>query len=575
MDETSYYLPLYGVARLEKNGKILPIRRKSLAILYYLSLEGATRREQLAEMLWPHNKGNVNLRAEVYYLHKKFGLNLAQQPGLLTLPANVVLDISHQNGEALEGLEDISPDFDAWLTRKRFEIEFRQQPPVWQSSARRLINELPVPGLWILAGPIGSGKRRLARALAEELELPFIKGWRAGATGVVYLEEPLPAFEDINKPYDWPRVLVIAKPAFGEEPQLILQLRTVYPTERIRFLQVPKLSFSEASVFLKGLSFADASLYFIRSHGRDELLEEMVNAKHEMPLKYRALYKIEARRLRRKSRLALERISICPEKINANLARRMGSEEDLEELERRGWLVYDDGWRFADPIARRALEYDLPTGLKVQYHLRAADAWEQAGEPLLAAWHRLQAGSQEDLATLAARSGNHYAAAILSKSPGTRFSRKKFGKGQPLPLLEREVWGEGLEQYETAWLILRPEYAGETVWLEFEPLEDDSILHISGQLIVLAPLFGALQKHPPLVLHLGDIRFFLAPGKNEYQLPDGWLLPTEGEFKYDFFLPAGTLLAISSSASEIAAKITLHTYAISTTNNIKKVISIK
>jgi len=563
----SYYLPLYGAARLEKEGVATHIRRKALAMLYYLALEGATRREHLSELLWPFGKGSVNLRAEIYYLRKKHGLDIASQPGLLSLPDGVVLDISRQTGEALEGLEGITPDFDDWITRKRFEVEFRHEPQLLLKAARRLAGELPVPGLWIFAGPIGVGKRRLARALAERLNLPFYEGWRSGAAGMVYLEEPLPTFEELEKPHVWPRVLVVARPALGEEPGLLLGLRAVYPAERTRYLQVPRLSFAEAAGLLNKLDFVDAARFYLRSHGRDELLEEMVRASHEMPLKYRAVYKIESRRLRRKSRLALERISVCPEQINPDLARRMGGEEDLEELERRGWLVYEEGWRFADPVARRALEHDLPHGLKVQYHQRAAAAWEYAGKTLLAGWHRLQAGESINLAQIASRAGKHYAAALLS-GEGENLPTKKVAKGENAPLLKSKIRGPGLERHEDSWLIMRSEYTAETTWLEFEPLETDTILNISGELYVFAPLSGILQDSPPLELRLGERRFFMAPVHAPKKLPEGWLLPANERLEYNFLLPAGTPLALTSSADEIAAKVNLQIYTLNPAGNL-------
>jgi len=559
---TSYYLPLYGAARLERGGEALSLRRKPLAMLYYLALEGATRREQLAELLWPHGKGAVNLRAGIYYLRKKFGLRLAARAGLLTLPAGVALDISRQSGGALEGLEGITPDFDAWITRKRFELEYQQQPRLLRSAVRRLAAGLPVPGLWILAGPIGTGKRRLARALADELELPFREGWRPGDAGIVYLEEPLPAFEELGRPRDWPRVLVVARPALGEEPGLLLGLRAVYPAERTRFLQVPGLGFAEAAGLLGDLPFADAARYYLRSHGRDELLEEMVRAGHEMPLKYRAIYRIESRRLRRRSRLALEHISVCPEQISPELARRMGSEEDLEELERRGWLVYDRGWRFADPVARRALEYDLPGGLKARYHQRAATAWEEAGKPLLAAWHRQQAGGMEDPAAVTGRGDEPYPAALF-EATGEEPPNSRVGRGRLMPLLESARRGVGLEAQEGSWLLLRPEFAGEAAWLEFEALESDAVLHVSGELHVFAPLAGALQGRPPLAVHLGEGRFFLAPARASHRLPEGWLLPASGRFAYSFLVPAGVPLALVSAASEVAAKLEISAYELS------------
>ena len=562
MSLTCYYLPLYGTAHIEKDGEVLSIRKKSLAILYFLALEGITRREYLAELLWSHDKGGANLRAEIYYLRKKLGLDITAHSGMLALPSCVSLDASSQGGEPLEGLENISADFDAWITSKRFELEYEQHPKLTQQLARQLASKLPLPGLWILAGPIGTGKRRLALALAEELNLTFREGWKPSSAGMIYIDEPLPTFTELEKPLDWPQALVVAKPAFGEEPSLLLGLRSVYPAERTRFLEMPKLNFVETNILLNNFSFFDAARYYLRSHGRDELLEEMVRANHEMPLKYRAKYKLESRRLRRNNRLVLERISVCPETINSELAHRMGNSSDLEELERRGWLVYHDGWRFADPVARRALEHDLPQGLKIQYHQRAASAWERTGKYMLAAWHRLQSGESVNLMAAAKRSGDFYAKTILSESdqdpPITRLS-----KGNLIPLLETRRLGEGLERHENFWLILRPEYAGQPAWLEFEPLDKDAIIQVSGQLWVFAPLSGALQGRAPLVFQLGKRRFSLAPAKAAQQIPGGWLLPTLGDFNYFFYLPAKTPVAITCGNDEMAAKIDIQAFTIS------------
>ena len=557
MNLDSYRLPLYGAARLERSGETVPIRRKALAILYFLALEGVTRREELADLLWPHPGSSVNLRAELHYLRKNFGVELAGAPGLLEPCNKAILDISRQKGDALEGLEGLSAAFDAWLTRKRFELGARPVGggPLFDTAA--LAADLPVPGLWILAGPIGVGKLRLAKALAAELDLPFHEGWRPGFEGLSFLGEPLPNLEELERPRDWPRVLVVARPPLGEEPSLILKLRAVYPSERIRYLEMPHLSFVEAQALLGDLPFADAARYYLRSRGRDELLEEMVRARHEMPLKFRAAYKIEARRLRRRSRLALERISVCPESINAELARRSGSEEDLEELERRGWLLYDGGWRFADPVARRALEHDLPTGLKHQYHLRAASVWEEAGEQLIAAWHRLQSGKSRHPQQIAYREGQKYATALLGSETGGNLSKKRIRVGEALPLLESSRRGVGLEQLGSTWFLLRPEFAGEPTWLEFEPFEEDALLHVFGQLWTYAPLSGAFQDGPPLVLHVGGLRLGLGPVNEVKPLDDLWLLPALGSFEYYLPMPAGTLLAIESSADEVAVKFEL------------------
>lgn len=65
---TPFHLMLWGPARLEHQGHEVKLQRKGLAILYYLALEGPTRREVLADLLWGHSAASQNLRVELYRL---------------------------------------------------------------------------------------------------------------------------------------------------------------------------------------------------------------------------------------------------------------------------------------------------------------------------------------------------------------------------------------------------------------------------------------------------------------------------------------------------------------------------
>ncbi|WP_337845836.1 hypothetical protein [Thermus sp.] len=49
------------------------VRRKGLALLYYLALEGPTRRALLADLLWGHGAALQNLRVELHALNRVLG----------------------------------------------------------------------------------------------------------------------------------------------------------------------------------------------------------------------------------------------------------------------------------------------------------------------------------------------------------------------------------------------------------------------------------------------------------------------------------------------------------------------
>ncbi|WP_293174284.1 hypothetical protein [Oceanithermus sp.] len=557
-----YELTVYGPARLLHDGRPVPLHKKALALLYVLALDGPTRREVLADLLWGHEGARTNLRAELYHLRKTAQLSLGDRQNLLFLPGNVQLVRTPTAGGILEGLEDLSPEFDAWLTRKRFELETMGSATSAQELARELLKDLPNPGLWILSGPVGSGIKPIAKALAEATGLPFVDGAAGGARGLLYLEPPFERAPSLETLLRWPGVVVVVRPPFGEDPALLLELRAAYPVERTRYLEVPVAPFVTArKTLLADLPFAEAVGWYLGAHGRWELLEEMLRAKHELPLRFRARYRIEARRLPREARLALERLSIGRGRMKHALLERLGATEQIEELERRRWLTYADGWSFTDPVARRALAYDLPSGLKHEYHLRAAEVLETEGRALEAAWHRAQAGEAVDWNEVAQQTTG-YARALLLGDATARPRTREEGRGEPLPLLPASARGQGLEHEGGTWWILRPEGAHDPTWTEWEPPDLPALLHLEGEVRVLAPLSGALDGTPPLELHLGPARVAFAPLTEPQLLEDGtWLLPALGPFAYTFYLPANTPLALTSRAPEVAAQLRLTAYA--------------
>ena len=105
-------LPLFGPSRAEGPMGPLPLRRKALGILYYLALEGPTRRERLADLLWGHRVALQNLRSELTHLRSFFGKEAFRGP-VLTLPRTWGTDEDHQGRGAhrLQALGERRPLF--------------------------------------------------------------------------------------------------------------------------------------------------------------------------------------------------------------------------------------------------------------------------------------------------------------------------------------------------------------------------------------------------------------------------------------------------------------------------------
>lgn len=544
-------------------GEVVPLRRKALALLYYLALEGPSTRDRVAELLWGHPGARTNLRSELYHLQRKTQLTFPPRQDPLTLPPEVKLYQSPNGGyrNFLEGLEGLSPEFDEWLSHKRFELE---SMPTSLSQLEHLgtLTNLPRPGLWIVDAPAGSHVEGLVRELASMYDLPVHTRWPSDPRGLLYVRPPYPSSFTAERLATWPDVIVFELPPFGEEPQLLLELRSLYPVERTRFFRVPPVPFLTAwDSLMRERSFSEAARIYIRAAGRLALMNEILQAGHEAPLRYRALYRAEARRLPREARLALERLSVCRGPMSDTFIQRIDVEWAVEELERRRWLHFDNGWHFSDSMARRSLLYALPPGIRRLYHALAEEALEEEGQVLAAAWHRKARGEPVDWPALIP-SMEEYPSALLGNSiPPTEVPYREVFRGAGIPLLEGDASGPGLERSDGDWYLLRFEEHAPPTQVVWEPMEEDVLLRVEGELHVFAPLSGALEDRPPLEWWLGKARLAFAPVKQAHRLSDGrWLLPARGAFAYDLRLPAGSSLRLESNAREMALRLRITAY---------------
>jgi len=212
-------------------------------------------------------------------------------------------------------------------------------------------------------------------------------------------------------------------------------------------------------------------------------------------------------------------------------------------------------------VARRALAYDLPSGIKHAYHLRAAEVLEAEGRALEAGWHRDRAGEPVDWDALARQTSGYARALLAGDGPELPAARKE-RPGEVLPLLPTGSRGPGLEREEATWWVLRPEGEHDPTWIEWEPPTQPALLRVEGEVRPQGPLSGALDGVPPLELHLGPARVAFAPVTEPQRLADGtWLLPASGPFEYTFYLPARSPLAVASRAPEVAAWLRLTAHA--------------
>lgn len=565
----SIQLKLWGPARLEYQGRELKLQRKGLAILYYLALEGATRREVLADLLWGHSAASQNLRVELHRLSQALAplgytlFKAGEDP--LQLPPFVTLDRTPAPGAPMEGLEDISVEFRAWLEGQRSQLMASSSGMVGRERlVQEVASQIILPSVLILTGRPGSGRTAFAQALAKALGMPFLEGPRGGGKALHYLRPPYTDVSIERILTDRDGLWVVERSSYGEDPRLILELRSHYPAERTRYIALPPLSWAEARAsMLSNLPFAQAARLFLASGGSPGHLRELLAVPHngtEMPLpqRVRAQVQLEARMLSLEARLALERLSVHPGPYSQGLLDALEATPYLDELERRGWLVYAGQWQFSDDASRRVLYLGLQPGRRQQYHRQAALQCAMEEQRMAEAYHRLMAGDTADWGT------------FVNTLPGwTRYGLKAWlgmnealpmkpsisevAKGSELALLEEARFGQGFEVDGRHVRWARTPSLSTTSGIIWAAHDEASLLHLKGNAYVENPLgVGISGRAAPLMLEIQEPRearvIFLSGIQAGALADNALLLPLQEELDVWFRIPAGASVRLTSSA---------------------------
>lgn len=562
-------LKLWGPARLEYQGRELKLQRKGLAILYYLALEGATRREVLADLLWGHSAASQNLRVELHRLSQALAplgytlFKAGEDP--LQLPPFVSLDRTPSTGAPMEGLEELSVEFRAWLEGQRSQLMANSSGTVGRERlVQEVASQLTLPSVLILMGRPGSGRTAFAQALAKALGMPFLEGPRGGGKALHYLRPP---YTDVSMERiltDRDGLWVVERSSYGEDPKLILELRSHYPAERTRYITLPPLTWAEARAsMLSNLPFAQAARLFLASGGSPGHLRELLAVPHtgaEVPLpqRVRAQVQLEARMLSLEARLALERLSVHPGPYSQGLLDALEATPYLDELERRGWLVYAGQWQFSDDASRRVLYLGLQPGRRQQYHRQAALQCAMEEQRMAEAYHRLMAGDTADWGT------------FVNTLPGwTRYGLKawlgmnetlpmgpsvsEMARGSELALLEEARFGQGFEVDGRHVRWVRTPSQATTSGIIWASHDEASLLHLKGHVYVENPLgVGISGRAAPLMLEIQEpreARVIFLHGIQAGALADNaLLLPLQEELDVWFRVPAGASIRLTSSA---------------------------
>lgn len=401
-------LVLRGPARLTIAGKSVRLRKKGLALLSFIAVEGPTRRERLAELLWGHGQALQNLRVEIHRLRRTL-TDLGVDPFKpQTDPLELSDDVAaiYGDGALLEGLDDISPEFQDWLEQRRAVQEGNGESNFREALLDDLVGLLSPPFVVVVAGLPGSGRRAFAKALARRIGLPFVEGEQrsGGAVRYVVPGEQVAASLAAHIVDDESSVWVVERSLFGEDPDLVLQLRSRVPASRLKFVELPPLNWWDVKRSLpQGVDFVEGARLFLASGGNLQYLQELLDLRTHVgpqsdlpvPLRMRAAMMLETRELSLAARRALESASVHRGDFTTEALEAVGAADHLDELERSGWIVFHGGrWRFASELARRLIEDQLQEGVRRRSHLLLAAQFAREGASVAAEYHKCRgAGS--------------------------------------------------------------------------------------------------------------------------------------------------------------------------------------
>jgi hypothetical protein len=609
MSTKSLPLPLWGQAHLELDGKTIALRQKSLVVLYYLALEGPTSRETFAELLWDRSDAISNLRVELHDLrHKlaKFGIDAfpkGQDP--LELPCNININTNPGQGAPLgaleRGLETLSSGFEHWLEARRRNL-LEPSQSLWDRSglAAKLTQTMRTPSVLILHGLPGSDRASFASSLAKSMGLPFIEGLNGPSKSLKFIKPPYPkgVLETILENKDG--VFVLARSTFGEVPRLLLELEEELPESRIFEFRLPPLSWLEARQGpLLAESFSSAARHYLFSQGNPAHLRELLQTRNETTLnqppffnnssRMQSKIQLEARYLSLEARLSLEKLCIQPGVIPDGLIEVFEAEPFVEELERRGWLRFTDGWYFAFESVRRVMYQTVKAGFRFRMHQRALAYFAGQNEEIQEAYHRLGAFETVDWRSLLTSAESMQRLTLsfwlkneLHRMPGEledqspldltpQSQERHVDLEQELALLESHRFGNGLEHENGQVRLVRSNMQLEVAGLSFAPNEEPSLLHLRGR-VFIEHLFGMGLSNQAIPLEIGLIgsrpKIIFLPVQQAITLNGTDILPLTEELDHWFYLPQGVGLSITSKLENGILELELSSYAVAEAGTI-------
>ncbi len=578
--ESSFLLHLWGNARLEHRGRIVPIRQKALAVLYYLVLEGHSPRNTLAALLWNNADPMSNLRQEIAHLRKvfaKYGVDLFPGQGLLELPSFVQVQTGKHDGTSLEGLElqGASEEFELWLEQQRRKLR-TMTATVWnrEDLLDQLATQLRMPSVLILEGLPGSERTAFAIRLAARLGLPFNEGLGTVERSLRFLKAPYPTEARAVISNLKSGVTVLARSVFGEPSRLQLELTERFASDQVIEVKLPPLTWLEARrSALSNISFNPAAELYLESQGIPAHLSALIEQRRQnriepktLPPKLVQKVQLEARFLSLDARIAMEKLSVHPGVLSDEMIDALKIEAHLDELERRCWLRYSSGWRFSFESVRRMVYHTLQPGNRIRTHNQLAQFFAQKREQTIdffETFHRMMGGESINWPAVSSGLSAPAKQALegwLQNTLRTPIrsapleSRESLGLSmrigtRELALLTGLQYGQGFDCKDGKITIVRTEPSFKAAGAVFGSLEEPALIRLSGS-VHDSNTFGLGLSGDAAPLRLGmsgepsDISL-ASVHETLYHNNHLWL-PIKPQFEYWFYAPKHSALNIST-----------------------------
>ena len=566
VNSTTLHLRTRGPALLYGSSGKLQLRRKALAILYYLAFEGPTRRERLADLLWDSPDPLANLRVELNAINrvlKDFDIVFCdryQDP--LELPREVQVDLSgpgHED-EILDGLDGLGEGFQEWLDWRRTRL--RATRPIefdFAAELDALTGSLRAPHLLVVEPQPCETALPFAEALSQRLRLPLLP-LAASGKGLRYAAPPHPHGLPERIQAERGSIWRFERPFFGDDPSELLELRSRLHSSEISYLRLPSNRwFRERSLRLGHYDFGTAARLYLAATGHPGYLAELLTfaESEQLPVlqKYRAAIELEIRKLSPACRTALVGLAIRSRSSAESSSALPETMDCLAELVEHRWLEYSaSGWRFTSPFARVILVKSLQEGLRQATHSQQAAILEQLGKPVPALIQRLMAGDDVP--------GSEFVGKLkpwAHEAMGRRLdlpSRLQPIAPQPANVSRREnyveagkSYGDGVEHSGATAAFVRhgqsPAPSGVALTLPAKPV----LVQISGEArIENNQGIGLFGDAVPLRLVLDDdVVATFAPDQPPGQVDGQLLLPLPGKFSYWFLSSGSRQLAVESA----------------------------